>query len=198
MTSQRVEGLSPSNPHPSRVHLTVRSGDLDDGGDTVSVLLDLGHGVAEVDVDPVEAVEAAEQLAVDERLVEAVLARPAEGMDLRVVVEDDLALRGHEPHDVRRPGQGLDLLGEPDGLDQAERLVVEADRAGIVDEVVTGLEEHRPAAVEAEQVREHEPDGAGADDDDLGLHDVTAEGVRGGGSVLRPRHLGGRGVRAHA
>jgi hypothetical protein len=33
---------------------------------------------------------------------------------------------------------GSDLLGEPDGLDQPERLVVEPDGARVVDELVEG------------------------------------------------------------
>src|SRR5690606_3566253 len=62
---------------------------------------------------------------------------------------------------------------QADGLDGAERLVVEPDAARIVDEPVHGLQHGDRPAVAAENVRQHQTGGSRADDDDLARRSVV-------------------------
>nr|WP_252975633.1 hypothetical protein [Janibacter melonis] len=105
-------------------HGAVVLRDRDGDGDVVAVVDVTGHRVAEADVDVVVALRAAVELAVDERLDEAELARPAEGLARRVVGHHDLALAVDESHDVVRDRVRDDLVGQPHRLDRAHRLVV--------------------------------------------------------------------------
>lgn len=108
--------------------------------------------------------EATEQGLVDERLDEAVLARPAERLAARVVGEDNLAVAVDQTHDVVRDGERSDLVRQAHRLDGPERLVVQAHPARVVDELRARLGEDDLTAVLAEEVGQRQSDRPGADD----------------------------------
>src|SRR5690606_15747395 len=93
-----------------------------------------GHGRAPAHLDAVEPVERVEQLGVDQRLHEAVALGPAE----RGVGGGDLgqqaAVGVDEAHDLVRGRVRQHAVDHADGLEGAQRFVVDADAARVVDQ----------------------------------------------------------------
>ena len=183
----RVMLRPPSQPTRYRARMVFRvpSAEFDGRGDPVGVVDVAEQGVREVDVDVVEPRQPRQEFGVDQRLDEAVAPRPAEVLRAGRDVGQHLPRAVDHPHDVLRRGVRQDLLDDAGGLERAQRLVVQADPAGVVDQFLAGVGDRGGDAVPAEQVGQGEPDRAGADDQHVGV-----EGL-GGGTVI------GRGGESH-
>ncbi len=82
----------------------------------------------------VESLQAAQQLGIDQRLDEAVALGPAETCIGRRHFGKDPALGVDEAQDLVGHRVRQDLVDQADRLEGAQRLVVEADPAGVVDQ----------------------------------------------------------------
>ncbi len=60
-------------------------------------------------------------------------------------------------------------IGQADRLEHPQGLVIQADGAGVVDDLVQLLDQHDAHALQAKDIGDHQPDGAGADDGDVGV-----------------------------
>src|SRR5581483_160399 len=118
-------------------------------------------------LDVLETVQAPQQFGIDQRLDEAVSLRPPELRVRRSHLGEQPAFGVEEPQDLVRDCVRQDRLHEPDRLECAQRLVVESDPAGVVDQRVAFVCHQGPNTLQAKDVREREPHRAGADDDDL-------------------------------
>ena len=136
-------------------------------------------------LDALESIEPVAENAVDERLDEAVAPGPAElhlgrrhpgELSTALVDVDDQLVR----NDVLE-----DLVDETDRLEHAQRFVVHADAARVVDQVLAALDERHANAVQAEHVRERQPTGPGADDRDIEVALAALTGPPAPGSGTR-------------
>jgi hypothetical protein len=117
----------------------------------------------------VESVQPDQQFGVDHRLDEAVALGPTETRIRWRHFGKQLALGIEEPQDLIGHGVRQDAVDQTDRLKCANRLVVEPDAARVVDKGVALLDHQRANALQAKDVRERQPDGAGPDDDDIDL-----------------------------
>jgi hypothetical protein len=68
----------------------------------------------------------------------------------------------------------LHRAGQADALDAAQALVVHADGAGVVDQLLALFKQQHLDAVLAEGVADGQADGAGADDDHVGIEILSS------------------------
>ncbi|MPM59718.1 hypothetical protein SDC9_106564 [bioreactor metagenome] len=101
------------------------------------------------------------------RLDEGVAARPAEFVGARLDGGKALAGCGVKAHPVVGRDVGLHLLGKARSLQRAQRLVINADGARVVDHGVQFFNHCHAHAREAQGVGNGQPDGARTDDDDV-------------------------------
>jgi hypothetical protein len=138
------------------------------------------HLVAEPHVDGGEPLHAGAQRSLQAGLVEHVARLPAVALRpvCRREAEEHVALGGHEVHAQHRRGVGEHGLGQPDALEHPHDLVVEVGGAREVVHVEGRLDDDDVEPGLTEQVGQHRPDGAVADDDDVvdRGHHVTAPG----------------------
>jgi hypothetical protein len=120
-----------------------------------------------------------EELGVHQWLDEAVAPRPAVVVCAGRDVGQHLSFAVDHPHDVLRRGVREDLLDDTGGLERPERLVVETDPAGIVDQFLAGVSDDRADAVPAEQVGQGESDRPGAQDEHIGVERLVGGTVPG-------------------
>ena len=125
------------------------------------------HPVPPPHVDVVEAVEAAVQFGVDHRLDESVALGPAETCVGRRHLGEQPPLAVEEPQNLVRHGMRQDAVDQPDGLEGAQRLVVEPDTTGIVDEGVALIDDHGPDTLQSKDVGQGQAGRPGPDDDDV-------------------------------
>jgi hypothetical protein len=130
-----------------------------------------GHGLR------VRAAQPVQQHAIGQRLDEAVAARPAELAGRRLQACQVAPLAIDEGELLMRHGVGENLVGEAHRLERAQGLVVHADAARVVDEVVARLEHAHRRAVPAEQVGGHQAGRSGAHDRDV--HELRARPASG-------------------
>ena len=109
-----------------------------------------------------------EQDPVDQWLHEAVAPRPAELACGRVHLRQDEPVAVDHVDLLVRDGVRQHLVDNAGSLHRPERLVVDADGARVVDELVALLHHEDADAVLTEQVRQRQAHGACADDEDVG------------------------------
>jgi hypothetical protein len=143
--------------------------EFDGRGDPVGVVDVTQQRGREPDVHVVVARQSLEQLGVHQWLDEPVAPRPAEVLGAGRDVRQHLSLAVDHPHDVLRCGVREDPVDDAGGLERPERLVVQADPAGIVDQLLAGVGDEGADAVPPEQVGQGEPDGPGPQDEDVGV-----------------------------
>ena len=137
------------------------------GNDVVAAVVDPDELRPQSCLGAREPVEPGEQDTVDQRLDEPVAPGPAELVGLRVHLRDDGAAPVHRPHHVVRDGVGQHLVDQLDRLHGAQRLVIDADGTGVVDEVVEALHDERRDVVATEHVAEGQSGRTGTHHEDL-------------------------------
>ncbi len=125
------------------------------------------HRMAPPHFDVVESLKSDKQFGIDHRLDEAVALRPPEARIGGCHLGEQFPLRVEEPQDLVGHRVRQNLVHQSDALEGAQRLVVQADAAGIVDEVVSLVDHQRPDTLQAKDVRQGESHGARPDDDDI-------------------------------
>ena len=151
--------------------------------DVIPVIGDGLDDVREAQVDVLEPIQAVGEDPIDQRLDEGVAPRPAELPGARLDLGDHSTLAIDQPHDVLRGGVRQHLIDQPHRLQRAQRLVVQADPARVVDQLGQLLQHDRPHPLQAEQVGQAEAGRTGTDDQDVGVE----VGVEWGGGVAGHR-----------
>ena len=129
------------------------------------VLRELLQLMAEQHLHMRETLEALIKNLVHLRLDEGVAARPAELVGAWFDRCEALAARGVETHPVIGGDVRLYLLGQASGLQRAQRFVVDADGARVVDHLVELFDDQHLHASKAQRVGDGQADRACADDD---------------------------------
>ncbi len=184
-----VEG--PPHPPPGHAAPAVATDDVagaQPGGVAVTAAVaDIAAVGAEFDVHPVgvfpaarhraapahlhvrEPVQSGQQFGVDERLHESVSLRPAETRVGRGHFGEHPAFGVHEPQDLVGHGVRQHPLDKPDRLEGAQRLVVQAHPARVVDQGVPLLDHHGADALQAKDIGERQADRTRTHHQDVGV-----------------------------
>ena len=130
----------------------------------------------------IESIQATAQFGIDHGLDEAVSLGPAESGIGRGHLDEQPALGIEEAQDLIRHGVRQHTIHQSDRLEGAQRLVVEADPPGVVDQGVALLHHQSANTLQAKDVRQGQSGGPGPDDDDVdvvvGRHRRTRFGAR--------------------
>ena len=107
------------------------------------------------------------QFGVHHGLDEAIALGPSEARVRRRHLGEQFPLRVEEPQNLVGHGVRQDLVDQSDRLERAQRLIVQADAAGVVDEAVPLVDHQSANALQAKDVGQGEPHRACPDDDDV-------------------------------
>ena len=117
-----------------------------------------------------EALQTTQQLGVDQRLDEAVALGPAETRVGRRHFGEYPALGVDESQDLVGHGVRQNAVDQADRLERAQRLVVEPDAAGIVDQRVAFFDHQSADTLQAKDIGQGQTDRPRADDDNVDVH----------------------------
>ena len=112
-----------------------------------------------------EALQALKENFVHLGLDERIAARPAKLVGARLDRRKALAAGGVETHPVVGRDVRLHQVGKPSRLQRAQRLVVNADGAWVVDDLLEFLDHQHVDPGQSQRVGNRQADGASADDD---------------------------------
>ncbi len=133
--------------------------------------LDVGrHRPSPLNFDVLESVQAAQQFGIDQRLDEAVAFRPAETCVGRRHFGEYPALGVDESQNLVGHGVRQNMVDQADRLEGAQRLVIEPDPAGIVDQRVALFDHQSADTLQAKDIGQCQTDRSRADDDNVDVH----------------------------
>ena len=124
------------------------------------ILIEVVHVTGEQGPHVIKALEPVEQYGIDLRLNKRIAPRPAEFIGHGLDISETATLGREEPHGVPRCGVWQYLVHQAEGLDGAQRFVIDADCTGVIDQLVELFYHQHIDADLAEVVGNCQPYGA--------------------------------------
>ena len=139
-------------------------------GDRVGRLGVRRQGPAPLHVDVLEALQSTKQFGVDQRLDEPVALGPAETRVGRSHFGKYPALGVDKSQNLVGHGVRQNVVDQADRLERAQRLVVQPDAAGIVDQRVAFFDHQSADALQAKDIGQGQTNRSRADNDNVDIH----------------------------